>query len=160
MKEEWKTIDNINIISNNLGGWLVTGDTERFGKEAILFESPKQDECINYIRRTLTMYIRVSCERKRYSEAERLVNILMEWLEERKQTVIKNTCLAESENYSNGTLPATVYLTECGMYVKAERSPYRFTFYINKNGENVNKPRKDKIIKELASQYDIRFIGL
>lgn len=155
------TINNIKLVPNNQGGWLVIADTKRFGEGAILFESPKQSECVNYIRRTLVMCIRILCESKQYSEAETLINLLMKWLEEQKKEAIRNVCVKEMAIYSNGALPATVYLTEHGgMYIKAEQSPYGFTFYINKIGENVRKPRTDKVIKELASHHNIQYIGL
>lgn len=42
-------IDNYKIKENSNGGWLVIGDTERFGIQEILFESPFFKECIDYL---------------------------------------------------------------------------------------------------------------
>lgn len=42
-------IENIQFRKNNCGGWLVIGDTERFGKNEILFESYKFEDCLEYL---------------------------------------------------------------------------------------------------------------
>lgn len=44
------TINNIKLVPNNQGGWLVKGDTARFGIQEVLYESPFIVECITYIQ--------------------------------------------------------------------------------------------------------------
>lgn len=39
---------NINIVRTNNGTWAVKADTERFGKQEIMFESHSRRECVAY----------------------------------------------------------------------------------------------------------------
>lgn len=40
---------NFKIVSNGQGGFLVLADSERFGKQAIVFEGLTYTECLQYI---------------------------------------------------------------------------------------------------------------
>lgn len=42
---------NINIARTNNGTWAVKADTERFGKQEIMFESYSRSECVEYASR-------------------------------------------------------------------------------------------------------------
>ena len=43
-------IENYKIQANSCGGWLVIGDTERFGEQEILYESPYFKDCVKYLK--------------------------------------------------------------------------------------------------------------
>lgn len=45
------TINDIKLVPNNHGGWLVIGDTERFGIQEVLYESPFIAECFGYLKK-------------------------------------------------------------------------------------------------------------
>lgn len=49
-------IENIKFKKNSCGGWLVIGDTERFGKQEILFEGINFEECIQYLEKNGCTY--------------------------------------------------------------------------------------------------------
>lgn len=49
-------IDNYSIKANSCGGWIVKGDTERFGVQQILFESPFFNECVEYLEKNDCVY--------------------------------------------------------------------------------------------------------
>ncbi|WP_455618859.1 hypothetical protein [Eisenbergiella sp.] len=48
-KVERPQIKSIKFKRNGCGGWLVIGDTERFGKQEVLYEGVTFEECIKYI---------------------------------------------------------------------------------------------------------------
>lgn len=49
-------IENIKFEKNSWGGWLVLGDTERFGEQEILFESHSFAACLEYLKETGNEY--------------------------------------------------------------------------------------------------------
>lgn len=42
-------MENFKIVSNGVGGFLVLADSERFGKQAVMFEGLTYQECLQYV---------------------------------------------------------------------------------------------------------------
>ena len=47
---------NVRIKKHSNGTWIVIADTERFGKNEIMYESYRKEDCVNYLRREGVCY--------------------------------------------------------------------------------------------------------
>lgn len=121
-------------------GYIVKADTERFGKDEVMYEAPTKDDCIKYIVRTLsTLY--------RMTRKQRFLKALVDWMPENKLHRLRKACLRNAHLtgfYGLGLGHAFVDERD-GLYIRLTGCRSNWVAYINRNGEFTNCPSKKEM---------------
>ena len=140
-------MENIKIERTNNGTFVVKADTERFGKQEIMFESFNKDECVQYIMKSVVSLFRAT-GKKIYLAA------MIDWMDKDKRTKLISACERNAYLTSYyGLEHIRVYESATGgVYVKMEGTRSPFTVYIDRNGEIKRAPAV-KTMRKLGTYH-------
>lgn len=136
---------NVRIEKKGTNYYVVIADTERFGKDAVMFEGINKEECENYIERTMKMLEEISMT---YGQKEeKVIKEIAEILKknEKKNAQFEsfmNRCFALTSDYGFDLDKETWHSREETYTIyemKGTRAGLRIV--VNSNGEVVRKGR-------------------
>lgn len=135
---------NIIIEKTGDGTYVVKADTERFGKQEIMFESYSKVECVGYILKVVTFLFRSTGKEMYLAE-------MVNWMGDGKMAKLEAACGRNAYLTSYyGLEHIRTYESESGgVYVKMEGTRSSFSLYVDGNG----------VIKRAPSIKTMREIG-
>ena len=120
---------NIVIEKTSNGTYVVKADTERFGKQEIMFESYSKTECVQYILKTVAFLFRVTGKEMYLAE-------MVNWMGDDKMAKLEAACGRNAYLTSYYGLEH-IYTYESqngGVYVKMEGTRSSFSLFVDENG--------------------------
>ena len=139
---------------NNL--YSIYGYDEKTKSVVNLFNAENLKSCMNYIRLRIIKNICVgSMQPEKYkNNIVYLFSKLFESCTRKKKKVIKNTFEKIYDNYNVKTIPFKFYKTKYGYYLLCKYYIFKFTLYIDDNGE-IRRKRRNEPIEKLIIDSDI-----
>lgn len=142
------------IKENNLYG--VYGYDEKTKKVVNIFTGESISSCMGYIRlRIIKNIITCSKHPEKYKDnITYLFSKLFESCTSKKKKAIKNTFEKLDDNYLLKTIPFKFYKTKYGYYLICKYYIFKFTLYIDDNGE-IRRKRRNEPIEKLIIDSEI-----
>lgn len=137
---------NVRIERTGNDTFVVRFDTVRFGRNAIMFESFRRDDCVRYIMRAAAMIIKFSDS---FEAREDAYEAIIHFLPVEKKRQIVNACGRNAYFTSAWTLEWTeVDFFMEGMYLTFRGVQTSVNVWISAGGSVGRKPAKKRIIRE------------
>lgn len=139
---------------NNL--YCIQGFDEKSKKVVNMFTGESLASCMNYMRlRIIKNIITCSKHPEKYKQnITYLFSKLFESCTSKKKKAIKNTFEKLEDNYFLKTIPFKFYKTKYGYYLICKYYIFKFTLYIDDNGE-IRRKRRNEPIEKLIIDSEI-----
>ncbi len=140
---------NIIVEKTSNNTYVVKADTERFGKQEIMFESYCKVECVRYIIRTaVKLYV--------VTKQECYLAVLLRWMDERKRNQYDENRGRNSFFTSHYGFSMTyVFMAEDGgLYIKCRGCRSSFSVFFNADGTTAKRAPKVKNMRRIGFSYN------
>lgn len=140
---------NIVIEKSENGTYIVKADTERFGAQAVMFESFDRSECARYIIRTAIKMYTITKE-------EFYLSVLLAWMDEKKQKQYDEN-RGRNAHFTGhyGFSMTYIYTTEeGGLYIKCTGCRSGFSVFFNPDGTVAKSAPAIKSMTKLGFSYN------
>ncbi len=144
---------NIIIEKTGNGTYVVKADTERFGKQEIMFESYRKAECVQYILKTVAFLFRATGKELYLAE-------MIDWMGEDKMSKLTAACERNAYLTSYyGLEHIRTYESERGgVYIKMEGCRSSFALYVDESGA-IKKAPAVKTMREGRTYHGTSVFG-